>query len=930
MSTDIHLNQAHVEEVSRQPQNLDDFYEYYNPELESPPQRQQRIPTPASQKPPSSLESASVRSLRRTPRLEEQRRPRLRSPPAEPNLPAPPQPRLPSIHQQPPAKQQSIAFGGSGSTTPQSFRNLVELDTYWPQRSIHISRKTHEAILFALEAIRAGKGVNARLLTADSSEEEARMSDLVGGGTPSGARTQNGSSSRTAPGAAANTPGQPRFRTPTVVMAERRAREARRAEQEAAQRRQEENSKIQQTEGVVGVGDRQRGNRASVTDPQPTAAVAGQSSRRRTEPVPTTNGVPPRAGPTTINQGQPRPVSSQQQSEPSYSGQVHKNRSEALEKLSMPAVAGARPPQPQNTNLPQPTPPAQPSTRTQFPHAFERWETLSSHWEGLTSYWIRRLQSNTDELESKPIDQQMARQITDLSAAGANLFHAVVELQRLRASSERKFQRWFFETRNEQEQSQEQIAELERQLRHERDSGNQSTASFEAIKAEKSKAEELVREMRRELQISKEEARRAWEELGRREQEDRDHTIALRSGEPAVIGGVQVVPMAGPGLASRQATSASRPQTRGGPIAGGPGPSSMSGQHPAEPFSRSQTTLESPDQEQAQFNYQPGGTSPTETDPFTETARANESPQLLRHEPDTQFYGQTTRSQPTSSAAAMAAARTGALSSNSGSGNIGHFYQQPGTSTTVYQPISATAPLIPPPNIPIAGTERSDSRSYIPSVSGNGSEEEFHINPDGSYTRDVHGRRIPYNQPISGPGEASDEDEEDYSADVERERLYAQQYSQRQQPSSYQTSSRTTTTIGGNTPSIQQPTTSSRTTYASPQPVLLSSQAHVSPESQHSYSSTISGSSPQRHHEPADYEGSGYGSSASHQQQSAVQSSTTPEWSAITTRHTHPTRLSDIVEEHSVRTSPSRMSYASGGGDQNATGIVGGYSARQQ
>lgn len=50
-------------------------------------------------------------------------------------------------------------------------------------------------------------------------------------------------------------------------------------------------------------------------------------------------------------------------------------------------------------------------------------------------------------------------------------------------------------------------------------------------------------ELRKELQISKEEARRAWEELGRREQEERERTLSLQSGQPTIVGGVQVVPM---------------------------------------------------------------------------------------------------------------------------------------------------------------------------------------------------------------------------------------------------------------------------------------------------------------------------------------------------------------------------------------------------
>lgn len=107
-------------------------------------------------------------------------------------------------------------------------------------------------------------------------------------------------------------------------------------------------------------------------------------------------------------------------------------------------------------------------TSHSFPHAFERWEMLSSHWEGLTSYWIRRLETNNNELANEPLVQQMSRQITDLSAAGANLFHAIVELQRLRASSERKFQRWFYEHRLAQEEAAEQRGALERALEMER------------------------------------------------------------------------------------------------------------------------------------------------------------------------------------------------------------------------------------------------------------------------------------------------------------------------------------------------------------------------------------------------------------------------------------------------------------------------------
>lgn len=201
-------------------------------------------------------------------------------------------------------------------------------------------------------------------------------------------------------------------------------------------------------------------------------------------------------------------------------------------------------------------------TQSTFPHAFERWETLSSHWEGLTSFWIRRLEENSNEIQRDPLSSQLSRQVTDLSAAGANLFHAVVELQRLRASSERKFQRWFFETRAEQERAQEMQAQLEAVLAEERRGRAEAIADAVAREGEKSSSDKRLEEMKRELLISKEEARRAWEELGRREQEERERTISLREGQPTLVGGVQVVPMM-QGVPSRHGSTAARPTTSG-------------------------------------------------------------------------------------------------------------------------------------------------------------------------------------------------------------------------------------------------------------------------------------------------------------------------------------------------------------------------------
>ncbi|KAK6371206.1 hypothetical protein LTS17_008937 [Exophiala oligosperma] len=867
--------------------HLDDLYEYYDPEREPLPQRQQHISTPVSQRPPQSSPS-SVRSLRRTPRLQERRSEqaeRAASPPA------PPQPDARRV-------TQLSGFDESESTSPQDFQRLVEDESYWPRRTIRVSRRTHDAILFALEAIRKGSGVNAQPLTPDLLEEQARMSDLVRGNPPGAtARIQNGGAPRTAAAAGTGPTATepPRYRTPTDVMRERRLREARRAEEAAARQVQEEQRRMQQGEQVVGVGEEQTPRptaRISTARTQPTHTyhIRGQSAQmpvgsdRRQENIAPTQAGPSRTGHIHTQSGG---------TDPRLSASTQRNRTEAYEQLNIPATArpavpeqAPRATQPQQqppSTRPQPPQPVlqagtqlgpQSSTqasgvaaRSRFPNAFERWEDLSAHWEGIVSSFIHRMQNNADELAGKPLEKQMARQIDDLSAAGANLFHAVVELQRLRASSERKFQRWFFETRQEQEQAQERQAELERQLRAEREARTVSSTSIEAVRADKNRAEELVKEMRRELQISKEEARRAWEELGRREQEERERTIALRSGEPTLIGGVQVVPMQG--LSSRQISSAHRPQTREGPT-GGAGPTMLSGQQPSatqRPRSQSQTTgtsLDSPGEETRQFSYQPDtGGSPTVTDPFTESSRQREATQAGR-EPETQFY--TTPPRPTTpqtSAAAIAASRA----ARSAAQDL-RYHQSP---TTTDSQMSGALPA--PTRQGTGGTEQS----FIASTVSGASEEEYHINPDGSYTRDAQGRRIPYRQPI-GPsglraevsddegeeGDYSDEDDDDHTADIERERMYAAQYRPQQ---AQQQQGQIPRTTSGPLPAIPQ------------------------------------GRIPE-------YEGEGYET-----EPPPIVAQAQTGWENLqATRHRHPTRLSDIIEETTQRTSPSRTSYASGTG----------------
>jgi hypothetical protein len=401
-----------------------------------------------------------------------------------------------------------------------------------PHRAVQISKRTHSAILYALEeALRY-----PHTFTSDDVEESAAMADLVtsnGHGLPSPRR----------PTAAPVPTGSPSgIRSPRIIMQERAAREARQKEErlererieheraavdahQKAEAEQMERARIEEERLRAEQEIRQARRQQQQQQQQQAAGAAANHGGGGTNPKPHDSGRHGRV-PST-HQVPQQPGANPQPSSQDYTNNAGHQRQSSRSRPSEQ--------QPQAANDAKP--------RNSFPHAFERWETLSAHWEGLTSYWIRKLEQNSNDINRDPVSQQLARQVTDLSAAGANLFHAVVELQRLRASSERKFQRWFFETRSELERAQEVNARLEAALEKER--RERADSIRDAVERERgaSKAQLQLAEMRRELAISKEEARRAWEELGRREQEERDRLFSLQSGQPAILGGVQVVPM---------------------------------------------------------------------------------------------------------------------------------------------------------------------------------------------------------------------------------------------------------------------------------------------------------------------------------------------------------------------------------------------------
>jgi hypothetical protein len=703
-----------------------------------------------------------------------------------------------------------------------------------PHPALRISKRTRAAILYALEeAIR-----NPHSFTPDLEEENAQMSDLGGRASNGGARTGG-----PVPVTSSGTPSG--IRTPRDVMRDRNAREARRQEEQKAEearriaeeRRRSAERRVATVPGAMpragqpstqytpDIGAQQGGfdgsaERRSVRGSVSGAEVLGEPVSR-TQEYPTTRTRGPSVSQTDQPRTAPAATSGARRTQQSQSAP----RQPTTHMAAGASASGSQPP-PQ-----QPQSQQQRATTSSFPHAFERWEDLSSHWEGLTSYWLHKLEQNTEEIRNTiPNASTLNRQITDLSAAGANLFHAVVELQRLRASSERKFQRWFFETRAETERNAEIQGQLERQLRLERSAREEAALRRSEAEDATAFAKREVSEMRRELMISKEEARRAWEELGRRNQEALDTAESLKAGRIAVVAGVQVVPyFGGP---SRSGTGASqRPATREGPHHYGSGVATSSA---------GAAGLASPGDEQ---EYYREGPSPTNTDPFTEQQQPS-----LHYEPESSSLAPGTyRPYPQGTMGGPSQQIPGSQASPSmptSSPQEQRFYQHAPQETFLHAPqFSSQAP--PPGTIQAAAPQRADVRSEgsIADTLSEG-ETEYALDAGGNIRYDDQGRPIIFRRRPHGTEESEEMEE---ALRQERE-LAARGY-------------------GGGGQMLPE----------APSVPATSAQAMAT------YAPTTGGTTATA--EPA-YEGQGYGG-----------------WDVMQTRHHHPTRLSDVLEEEEERSS---------------------------
>jgi hypothetical protein len=478
-----------------------------------------------------------------------------------------------------------------------SERPEIPKPSYYDTSSIpplhhRVPSHTRSAIRYATNALR-----KPREFTLDLVELNASMSDRP--------RTTAGTQA-TAQDASTSTAAQPTLRqmgslpggmrSPRDIVALRNEREA---AKEAARRAEVENheEQVKQEEAIRELAEQ----RARVTAGKQPARQSERSQSSGLEALQGARGSardrddtsPPQPGDIGVSAWTvPRAYSvhgSQHSQQQPYQKPIQTSAKQQMPSLIAPVASNTK---------------QQPATGASFPHAFERWEQLSAHWEGLTSYWIHKLQQNTDKIQHDMTLKQLSDQVSDLSAAGANLFHAVVELQRLRASSERKFGRWFEQVRGDQELATGRIADLERLLQEEKD------AQLNAPQVNIPYFNARIAEINYENSVIKAESKRAWDEMGMREKADRDMQMMLRSGRPIYIGGIQVVP-----------TQASYNQS--GTMVRDPHQQQQQ-QYPNYPmpnYPQSQGPVGSPAHQQAISQgygiYDQQQPSPTDTDPFS-------------------------------------------------------------------------------------------------------------------------------------------------------------------------------------------------------------------------------------------------------------------------------------------------------------------------
>nr|POE48360.1 hypothetical protein CFP56_74971 [Quercus suber] len=828
-----------------------------------------------------SSSSGSNYTLRRTPRAEEPRASRLRT--SSLDVPRRRDSVSPQPKEQEQQQQQEPPSSPERRPSPQRPHHRRATSAFHaaqpPHPALRISKRTHTAILFAVEeAIR-----NPNPFTPDLQEEYAEMASL---GAPAG----NGGVRAGGPVPVVS--GAP-LRTPRDIMRERTARDAKRMEEQKAEeyrRVTEERKRSAERRLATVPGATPRFSQSSsqytpdVSAQQGAFDVADRRASRNSGVV---------AGSDVLGE----PVGRAQDYPASRARGASLNHSDQPRSAQTTAGGGVRRTQQSQGAPRQPAPQstasagaassstAQPQTRntsntSAFPHAFERWETLSSHWEGLTSYWLHKLEQNTEEIRNTvPSASTLNRQITDLSAAGANLFHAVVELQRLRASSERKFQRWFFETRADTERSQENLAKLESQLRLERNQREESAQKRAAAEEAAQVASYQVAEMKRELMISKDEARRAWEELGKRNQESLETAQSLKDGRITIVAGVQVVPyFGGP---SRSGSANQRPATRDG----------QQYYASAAPASAAAAAgMQTPGDESAYYRE----VSPTDTDPFTETAR-HRQPMVLNepgkptvstgtHKPyrsatgsaggaaalQLQLQQQREQQQPPSGSRGTSRSQPGS------SGSLGasrlpstdhraispgqespQFYQQDSGNTNIHAPSSSLQRPQPGPT-QARSRSRHDNRTEVSYVDSHGEDLEYAAESAATPRRtDDYGQPTVSQRTLRSTSESDEFDPADREPELDpRTQAYHASPSQ----------------LLPEAPSV--PATAAQAMASFTPTTMATTAAGAGPEL-----SATSG---------PDYEGSstGYG-----------------DWDALMTRHHHPTRLSDVLEEEEERSS---------------------------
>ncbi|KAK9476216.1 hypothetical protein V1514DRAFT_197650 [Lipomyces japonicus] len=158
------------------------------------------------------------------------------------------------------------------------------------------------------------------------------------------------------------------------------------------------------------------------------------------------------------------------------------------------------------------------------------WDAICADVEGISGYWIQRLNAHETNITKKPRAAQLNTMVEGLTTTGMALLTAVVELQKRRAETNAKYAEWYEDYSQERARMAQLAQDMDEEMDHERGLRADLITQLEQATEAEANQRWMLEESRRELQAARLECRRAWAEVARLEEQQRQYSEWQLSG----------------------------------------------------------------------------------------------------------------------------------------------------------------------------------------------------------------------------------------------------------------------------------------------------------------------------------------------------------------------------------------------------------------